>query len=56
MPDLDESTLFGERQQDETVPWPHGYGSKPPTLETTLFGEIAYWDLHRWPEGYGGQP
>jgi hypothetical protein len=56
MPDLDQSALFGEQQQDEAVPWPHGYGNTPPLLETTLFGQIAEWKLHPWPEGYGGKP
>lgn len=56
MPDLDQSTLFGELQQDEVVPWPHGYGNVPLLLETTLFWQVADWKLRPWPEGYGGTP
>ena len=56
MPDLDKSTLFGEKQQDETVPWPHGYGSRSTALETTLLGQPAGWRQHPWPEGYGAAP
>jgi hypothetical protein len=56
MPDLDETTLFGEAQQDEAVPWPHGYGNTPADLERTLFGEISFWTYFRWPEGHGPTP
>lgn len=56
MPDLDESTLFGERQDDEVRFWPHAYGGPRQLIERTLFGELSLWKLHPWPEGYGGTP
>jgi hypothetical protein len=51
--DLDTETLFGEESDAELVPWPHGYGSRPPQEERTLFGEPALWRTVPWPWGHG---
>lgn len=42
MPDLDESTMFGQESDAVLVPWPAGYGSFTPASMR-----------RRWPEAYG---
>jgi hypothetical protein len=54
MPDLDQSTLFGEQKPNHFVRWPRDYGYHQHTwMEYTLLGQVSHWKLYRWPEDYG---